>query len=222
MRTSSRCPALWSFYRLPAGVSLSGRFFSGVLFLLGISLGGALGLAVGTQTGCTPGQTKVDENTSPPDLAMALPPPPPCQKDRLRCSADKDATEMCDGMTWKRVAACDTLNGEVCVEGACKKPCELVTRGNVGCSFYPVNLWSTSMDGKLGIVVTNTSDRLTAKVTLEDASGTVSTADIKPAVMGDPMGGVTIFRLDHSQNKLSQTELAKKAFHLTSTAPVTV
>jgi hypothetical protein len=148
-------------------------------------------------------------------------PPPPCQKDRLRCSADKDATELCDGMTWKRVTTCDTANGDVCVEGACKKACELVTRGNVGCSFYPVNLWSTSEDGQLGIVVTNTSDRLTAKVTLEDASGKVDSADIKPA-MGNPMGGVAIFRLDHNRNKLDQTEQSKKAFHLTSTAPVTV
>ena len=163
----------------------------------------------------------VDENTLPPDLADPPIPPPPCQKDRLRCTADKDATEICDGTNWKRVAACDTAAGDTCVEGVCKKACELVTRGNVGCSFYPVNLWSTSLDGKLGIVVTNTSDRLTAKVTLEDATGQVATQDIMPA-MGNPMGGVAIFRLDHTRNKLSQTEQAKKAFHLTSTTPVAV
>ena len=124
-------------------------------------------------------------------------------------------------MTWKRASSCDLAGGESCVEGMCKKACELVTRGNVGCSFYPVNLWSTSLVGNLGIVVTNTSDRLTAKVTLEDASGPVASADIAPA-MGNPMGGVAIFRLDHNKNKLAQTEQAKKAFHLTSSTPVAV
>jgi hypothetical protein len=180
--------------------------------------------------GCTPGQMGVDENTSPPDLAMSLPPPPPCQKDRVRCNADKNGTEVCDGTNWNPVVKCDTAAGEVCVEDACKKPCDLVTRGNVGCSFYPVNLWSTSTVGNFGIVVTNTSDTLTAKVTLEDGDGPImqtvngvqtATVDIKPA-MGDPMGGLYVFRLPHDRNKMSQTEQAKKAFHLSSTAPVAV
>ena len=220
MRTPSLVPAL----RSSCGFSdsfFSGKFFSGVLFALWLALGAAVGGTLGTLPGCTPGHPPVDENTLPPDLAMGLPPPPPCQKDRLRCSADKDATELCDGVTWKRVAACDTTAGEVCVEGACKKACELVTRGNVGCSFYPVNLWSTSLKGDLGIVVTNTSDRLTATVTLEDATGLIDTKVIMPA-KGDPMAGVSILRLDHDRNKLSQTEQSKKAFHLTSTSPVAV
>lgn len=205
MRTSSRFPALWS--------SCSGH--SGWLVLWAF-----LGAGIAAQPGCTPGRTGVDENTSPPDLAMSMM-PPPCQKDRLRCTVDKNAIERCDGATWTKTAACDTASGESCVEGVCKKACELVTRGNVGCSFYPVNLWSTSTVGNLGIVVTNTSDRLTAKVTLEDANGVVDSADIKPAT-GDPMGGVAIFRLPHDKNKLSQTEQSKKAFHLTSTTPVAV
>ncbi len=219
MRTSSRFPALWSSDGLSAGGAAASRRFAGWVFLLWMGVSGALGVGLGAQSGCNPARGGVDENTLPPDLAMGLPPPPPCQKDRRRCSADKDATEICDGTTWHRVAACDTAAGDVCVEGACKKPCELVTRGNVGCSFYPANLWSTSLDGQLGIVVTNTSDRLTAKVTLEDASGVIETKEIKPA-MGDPMGGVAIFRLDHLRNKLSQTEQAKKAFHISSTSPV--
>ncbi len=237
MRTSSRLPALWSFRRLigsqgSSGASsrgflgplgslgfLAGRLAPGLWLALWIGLG--VGLGAGLLPGCTPGRGGVDENTLPPDLSVLPPPPPPCQAGRLRCSADKDATEMCDGMTWKRAKACDLAGGESCIEGVCKKACELVTRGNVGCSFYPVNLWSTSLVGNLGIVVTNTSDRLTAKVTLEDASGVISTADIAPA-MGNPMGGVTIFRLDHNKNKLGQTEQAKKAFHLTSSTPVAV
>ena len=125
-------------------------------------------------------------------------------------------------MTWQKVDKCKLEAGEQCQDGVCKSACELVTRGNVGCSFYPVNLWSTSMVGKLGIVVTNTSDRLTATVTLEDAAGVIETQTIPPAKMGDPQGGMAIFRLDHGRNKLTGTELAKKGFHLSSTAPVAV
>ena len=77
------------------------------------------------------------------------------------------------------------------------------------CSFYPANLWSTSLVGDFGIVVTNTSDRLTASVTLSDASGVIETKSIPPA-MGQSGGGVAIFRLSR-QNKLAETEIAKKA-----------
>src|SRR5690348_9522108 len=106
MRTSSRLPALWSFGSFPISGFYSGRYFAGLWLLLWMSLGSGLGLLAAP--GCTPGHSNVDENTSPPDLAMGPLPPPPCQKDRLRCSADKDATEICDGMTWKRRDPCDT------------------------------------------------------------------------------------------------------------------
>ena len=139
MRTSSRLPALWSSRRLigtpsssecSPGGTLAGRLAPGLWFALWIGLG--VGLGAGLLTGCRAGLGGVDENTLPPDLAMLPPPPPPCQAGRLRCSADRDATEMCDGMAWKRAQACDLAGGESCVEGVCKKACELVTRGNVG------------------------------------------------------------------------------------------
>ena len=157
MRTSSRLPALWSSRRLigtpsssecSPGGSLAGRLAPGLWFALWIGLG--VGLGAGLLSGCRAGLGGVDENTLPPDLAVLPPPPPPCQAGRRRCTADRDATEMCDGMTWQRAKACDLAGGESCVEGVCKKACELVTRGNVGCSFYPVNLWSTSLVGNLG------------------------------------------------------------------------
>ena len=186
-------------------------------FLPGLVVGLLVMLAA-----CNPASRPVEDDGQRPDMTMSLPPPPPCQKDRLRCSADRDATERCDGVTWQKVDKCKLEAGEQCQDGVCKSACELVTRGNVGCSFYPVNLWSTSMVGKLGIVVTNTSDRLTATVTLEDATGVIETQTIPPAKMGDPQGGMAIFRLDHGRNKLTGTELAKKGFHLSSTAPVAV
>src|SRR5262249_17924569 len=150
-------------------------------------------------SGCTPDQTAVDENTMPPDMAMSLPPPPPCQKDDVRCNADYTGTEVCDGMSWNPGVMCNDVPGSVCLGGVCKTPCDLAPRGNVGCSFYPVNLWSTSTDGDFGIVVTNTSDTLTAVVSLEDVNGPVkdiymndvTNIEIKPA-MSDPKGGIYI------------------------------
>lgn len=162
----------------------------------------------------------VDEDPSlmMPDLSS---PGPVCEVGRVRCSPNRDATELCDGKKWQPQVACDLKAGEVCSDGACRGPCERMSRGNAGCSFYPVNLWSTSTDGKLGIVVTNTSDTLTANVTLEDAGGRKWQATIPPAA-GSPSGGVAIFRLDHGLNKLTETEQAKKGFHLSSTSPVAV
>jgi hypothetical protein len=98
----------------------------------------------------------------------------------------------------------------------------MLSRGNVGCSFFPINLWSTSTAGQLGIVVTNTSDKLTANLSLDDASG--KHYDVNQATHTSvlPPGGVAIYKLDHNTNKLSETEQAQKGFHLTSTAPVAV
>lgn len=123
--------------------------------------------------------------------------------------------------SWIGADKCNIAGGDACIDGKCLTPCEQVTRGNVGCSFYPANLWSTSLVGDFGIVVTNTSDRLTASVTLSDASGVIETKSIPPA-MGNPAAGVAIFRLSHDKNKLAETEIAKKGFYLKSTAPVAV
>lgn len=163
---------------------------------------------------CTPGRTDLDDPDAPegkPDLASPL---PVCAKGSVRCTADLSAQEECDGKGWEQ-RICDAGMGESCYLGRCATPCEQVGRGNVGCVFYPVNLWSTSDAGEFGIVATNTSDKLKAQVTLADASGVIETKAADP-------GGVAIFRLPHSRNKLTQTEQAKKSFVLTSTAPVAV
>ena len=180
-----------------------------------------LGLLLGAFAGsCQPGSRGVDETpVDPPPPDLLIPPPPPCDAGRVRCTANRDATEVCDGKDWQRKDTCDLANGGQCVEGVCKSACDLAPRGNVGCSFYPVNLWSTSSDGQLGIVVTNTSDRLTAEVTLEDASGVIGKTETIPPATGTT-DGVVIFKLPHGRNKLDRTEQALKGFHLKSTAPV--
>lgn len=181
-------------------------------------------LTISLAVGCTPDKQQVNDDPLLVDMTMPPPPPPPpCMEGRLRCNADKNGTERCEAAEWKPVAKCNTEAGDVCIEGSCRTPCAQVTRGNVGCSFYPVNLWSTSKDGKFGIVVTNTSDKLTAKVKIRDASGAVvpgGEATIPPASMG--MSGVQVFRFDHEYNKLYLTEQAQKGLHLESTAPVAV
>lgn len=145
----------------------------------------------------------------------------PCEAERVRCSANHDATEICRGGAWQTLSTCDPAIGAICLGNTCLSECDRVGRGNVGCSFYPANLWSTSLLGDLGIVVTNTSATLTAVVTLEDSNGPVqSPITIPPA--NQQSGGVGIFRLDHFLNKLSETEQARKGFHLSSTIPVAV
>ncbi len=184
----------------------------------------SLGFVVlGLLGSCNPATGKVDEDgPAAPDMSLPPPPPPPsCDEGRIRCNANRDGTERCMSNGWLPADKCNIAGGDACIDGKCLTPCEQVTRGNVGCSFYPTNLWSTSLVGDFGIVVTNTSDRLTAEVTLSDSSGVVEKKSIPPA-MGMPGGGVAIFRLAHDKNKLAETEIAKKGFHLKSTAPVAV
>ncbi len=180
-------------------------------------------VAFGLVVACNPATSKVDEDASPvPDLSLPPPPPPPmCDEGRVRCNANRDGTERCASNAWVAMDKCNIAGGDACIDGRCLTPCQQVTRGNVGCSFYPANLWSTSLVGSFGIVVTNTSDRLTAEVTLSDGSGVIEKKTIPPS-MGQPDGGVAIFRLAHDRNKLAETEIAKKGFHLSSTAPVAV
>ena len=184
---------------------------------------GVCGLAGGLVVSCNPGTDVVDnEIPPPPPMPDLLPPPLMCDAGTVRCNPNRDGIEQCDGMVWNHQSDCDTASGEQCVDGECKSACDLLSRGNVGCSFYPINLWSTSTDGQLGIVVTNTSDKLTANLSLDDASG--NHYDVNPVTHTSvlPPGGVAIYKLPHATNKLSETEQAQKGFHLTSTAPVAV
>ncbi|MCS6914459.1 MAG: IgGFc-binding protein [Myxococcales bacterium] len=142
-------------------------------------------------------------------------PPPPCVRGSTRCLPDRTGVEFCDGTGWLLQQRCDTLPGQRCDAGRCIGPCDQLPPGNVGCVFYPANLWSTSDAGDFGIVATNTSDRLAAEVTLSDATGLIEKQTAMP-------GGVVIFRLPHGRNKLIQTEQAQKGFVLRSTAPVSV
>lgn len=146
---------------------------------------------------------------------------PQCERGRVRCSYDREGTEICVADSWRHLSTCDRQKNELCVDDQCKSPCDLVGRGNVGCSFYPVNLWSTSAIGQLGIVVANTSDSLPAEVVVEDTSGRRWSTTVEPR-QASAMGSVGVFRIDHGVNKLNQTEQALKGFHLVSNVPVAV
>ena len=206
MRTSHR---LVSWFRRGARLSLLPLpwvFGMSVALSGGVLLGGS----------CSPGSRFIDGDTPMEEADMSIP-PLTCTKGRLRCTANRDGTEECDGKTWQAKDQCNTKMGDTCVEGVCRTQCDLVSRGNVGCSFYPVNLWSTSTDGMLGIVATNTSDTLSADVTLE---GPVHPTP--SATQTIPPGGAVIFRIPHGEAKLTQTEQSMKGMHLSSTNPVAV
>ncbi len=182
----------------------------------GLVLGGALVSAL-SLVSCNPGSRLLDWEGNPEEPADMSVPPLTCMKGRLRCTANRDATEECDGKTWQHKLDCNTKAGDTCVEGTCRTQCELAPRGNVGCSFFPVNLWSTSTVGELGIVVTNTSETLSADVTLD---GPVRPTPSNRQTV--PPGAAVIFRVPHGDAKLTQTEQATKGMHLSSTAPVAV
>jgi len=103
---------------------------------------------------------------------------------------------------------------ETCIGGDCRTPCDADAAGNEGCSFFPVNLWSTANVGEFGVVAANTSATDPAMVTLSDSQGKI--IDRKTA----PPGGLAVFRLPQDQNKLTMTEQSVKAFHLTASRPV--
>jgi hypothetical protein len=194
------------FWRSLPGSLLENRSLAGVVLLT------ALGLM-----SCNAGNRLLDWEGNPEEPADMSVPPLTCEKGRLRCTANRDATEECDGKTWRRKVDCNTTAGDTCVEGLCRTQCDLVPRGNVGCSFFPVNLWSTSTVGELGIVVTNTSETLSADVTLD---GPVRPTPSNRQTVAP--GAAVIFRVPHGDAKLTQTEQAMKGMHLTSTAPVAV
>jgi hypothetical protein len=159
---------------------------------------------------CSPGR---DGNIDSPGSVLPDLGAPACFADSLRCSADQSTVQACQGGRWTNQQRCQGTDGQVCRGGRCVGPCDDLPAGSTGCSFYPVNLWSTSSSGELGIVASNTSSTMEAVVTLEDVSGVIGTQTAPP-------GGLVVFRLDHGRNKLTRTEQARKGFHLKSSAPV--
>lgn len=179
-----------------------------VVWMLFVALGG---LGIGTLS-CSPGRDVDQESPgsgiSRPDMSFVG-----CSQGSLRCDVAQTNVQECQNGRWKQKQACDTSTGQVCRGERCVGPCDDLPSGSAGCSFYPVNLWSTSTSGQLGIVASNNSSTDSAVVTLEDNNGLIGTQTAAP-------GGVVIFRLDHTRNKLTRTEQAKKGFHLSSSAPV--
>ena len=164
MRTSHR---LVSWFRRGARLSLLPLpwvFGMSVALSGGVLLGGS----------CSPGSRFIDGDTPMEEADMSIP-PLTCTKGRLRCTANRDGTEECDGKTWQAKDQCNTKMGDTCVEGVCRTQCDLVSRGNVGCSFYPVNLWSTSTDGMLGIVACLAHMLITRALKMAPASTLAST-----------------------------------------------
>lgn len=189
------------------------RYSVALPLLLSVCVGGVG--AVGVLAGCKPPREGDDPFLVPMEQVDMAQPPPVCAKGSTRCTQDKTAAEVCDGAGWKLAMTCNRQPGDVCDAGLCTLPCDNLPPGNVGCVFYPANLWSTSQDGEFGIVATNTSDKLSADLSLSDAGGEIARQTAMP-------GGVAIFRLPHDKNKLIQTEQAQKGFVLRSSAPVSV
>ena len=110
----------------------------------------ALLLGIGLLS-CQPPKRILDDTNpeeTPPDMAV----PPPCALGGVRCAKDGATAEVCDRTGWKLAATCDAQKGELCADGLCVSACDRLPRGNVGCTFYPANLWSTSTAGEFGIV----------------------------------------------------------------------
>src|SRR5437660_1651753 len=99
----------------------------------------------------------------------------PCARGSTRCSTDQGSVQVCNGQRWTLQKSCNVGAGQTCRGGGCVGPCDLLPSGSTGCSFFPVNLWSTSISGQLGIVASNTSSTLSAEVKLADLNGVIDT-----------------------------------------------
>jgi hypothetical protein len=115
--------------------------------------------------------------------------------------------------------SCDATMGQVCVGDHCANACDVVLTGtsSEGCEFWPVHLWNTEdgpmyFRGPLGVVASNTSATATATVTLEDATGIISTQSVAP-------GQAATFSIPNARNRLVRTDHGD-AFHLRSTIPI--
>ena len=148
------------------------RYSVALPLLLSVCVGGVG--AVGVLAGCKPPREGDDPFLVPMEQVDMAQPPPVCAKGSTRCTQDKTAAEVCDGAGWKLAMTCNRQPGDVCDAGLCTLPCDNLPPGNVGCVFYPANLWSTSQDGEFGIVATNTSDKLSADLSLSDAGGEIA------------------------------------------------
>jgi hypothetical protein len=85
-----------------------------------------------------------------------------------------DVVHQCvSGQPGAAVEACDTANGKICNEGACKDACAVAedAPSNLGCEFWAVDLpnergFNSAANLPWGIVLSNASDAK-AKVTIE-------------------------------------------------------
>src|SRR5947208_1450338 len=93
---------------------------------------------------CTPGRDGQDDTPGidRPDLSITV-----CSPGSLRCSVDQASVQECQGNRWKTKSVCDVNTSQVCRGERCIGPCDDLPSGSGGCSFYPVNLWSTSSSG---------------------------------------------------------------------------
>jgi hypothetical protein len=152
-----------------------------------------------------------------------------CTAGALEC--DGDAIERCrdDGSGFDVVAVCDPSAGTFCRNGVaeCDNPCAdaEVELSNVGCDHWPVTLLSSVLyalpdEYPIGIVVVASSPYPTevavSRGTVEIARLSLAPGDVEPVVLPDIPELVR-------RGMAPRSALARQsAYHLRSTAPVTV
>ena len=149
-----------------------------------------------------------------------------CKPNSKGCNDDGDIiTCKVDGSGWEDdVTPCPDTNGQRCIDGLCATLCDQAALSNsyFGCEYWPVVLANPQLDdafksgneSEFAVVISNTNDKYQASVTIE------STGDsFKKTVTVNKMSDLTV-RLPY--NEVSDTFKGKKAFHLTSSIPVTV
>ena len=108
-----------------------------------------------------------------------------CTAGAKSCASDGLTVLQCNaaGTGFTSLGPCDTTIGQSCTgAGLCTGSCALIAsqKGNVGCEFWPVNLWNSG-NGQFGVVVTNPSKTQTSTVTMTDKSGTNMKTVVVPA-----------------------------------------
>jgi hypothetical protein len=168
-----------------------------------------------------------------------------CDPNSLACGGDGFDIERCasDGSHYDPIARCEPVSGQLCAGGACKDACTLAneTRSYEGCEYWAVDLDNavTSDQGpaaaqQYSVVVSNPLEiPASVKVEVDDSLPgeaplyrTVAQVELARVPGG---GDLKVINLDAREvdcssdprlNDGTGTCLSRRAYHITSTAPI--
>lgn len=143
----------------------------------------------------------------------------------LRICSGLTKVQQCDaaGDNWVEVENCPV--GGVCDKGECLSPCQVNVKAGsyLGCEYYAMDLDNIeeSKDAPVGIVISVPTDKAPTSVTISDAIGPLSPAELGVGSTTIQPGNSQVFTLPPGFG-VDGTIRTTNTFHIETTSPVAV